>query len=92
MIFTNCNKPHLSQDKQMHLSKEASDLNLQLFDDNNNETEVQSFESQNLDRSFHKENEYEIRKNFFGKCRVCDQEATGFHYGVISCEPCKVIN
>lgn len=26
----------------------------------------------------------------FGKCRICDDDATGFHYGVQSCEGCKV--
>jgi len=26
----------------------------------------------------------------FGKCKVCYEKATGIHYGVISCEGCKV--
>jgi hypothetical protein len=26
----------------------------------------------------------------FGKCRICDDDATGFHYGVQTCEGCKV--
>ena len=26
----------------------------------------------------------------FGKCKVCNDKATGVHYGVASCEGCKV--
>ena len=26
----------------------------------------------------------------FGKCRICSDDATGIHYGVTSCEGCKV--
>ncbi len=29
---------------------------------------------------------------FFGKCNVCDDVATGIHYGKASCEGCKVYN
>lgn len=28
----------------------------------------------------------------FGKCKVCSDKATGVHYGVATCEGCKVIN
>ena len=27
----------------------------------------------------------------FGKCKVCNDKATGVHYGVASCEGCKVM-
>ena len=26
----------------------------------------------------------------FGKCKVCDDKATGVHYGISTCEGCKV--
>ena len=29
-------------------------------------------------------------KNIFGRCKVCDDEATGIHYGIKTCEGCKV--
>ena len=27
----------------------------------------------------------------FGKCKVCSDDATGIHYGIATCEGCKVI-
>lgn len=27
----------------------------------------------------------------FGKCKICDDIATGIHYGIATCEGCKVI-
>ena len=26
-----------------------------------------------------------------GKCKVCNNDATGVHYGVLACDECKVI-
>jgi hypothetical protein len=28
----------------------------------------------------------------FGKCKVCNDKATGIHYGIATCEGCKVIS
>jgi hypothetical protein len=28
----------------------------------------------------------------FGHCRVCNDKATGVHYGIATCEGCKVSN
>jgi hypothetical protein len=27
----------------------------------------------------------------FGKCKICTDTATGVHYGIVTCEGCKVI-
>ena len=27
----------------------------------------------------------------FGRCKICKDKATGIHYGIPSCEGCKVI-
>ena len=28
----------------------------------------------------------------FGKCKICNDLATGLHYGLLTCEGCKVSN
>ena len=37
----------------------------------------------------------ELRKRHgqfdFGRCKICKDKATGIHYGIPSCEGCKVI-
>lgn len=35
-------------------------------------------------------NEMSCTKNDFGLCRICQEQATGIHYGVSTCEGCKV--
>ena len=29
--------------------------------------------------------------NVFGRCRICYDKASGIHYGVATCEGCKVL-
>ena len=33
-----------------------------------------------------------LNKEQFGNCRICENKANGIHYGVASCEGCKVTN
>lgn len=33
-----------------------------------------------------------LDKDQFGNCRICNAKASGIHYGVASCEGCKVID
>lgn len=47
---------------------------------------------------FDEEIEHQSRKNIkkldkeqFGNCKVCNNKANGIHYGIASCEGCKVI-
>ena len=41
------------------------------------------------------QNGYYVNENHqkfdFGRCKVCKDKATGIHYGIPSCEGCKVI-
>ena len=32
-----------------------------------------------------------LDKAQFGSCRICHDKASGIHYGVVTCEGCKVI-
>lgn len=32
-----------------------------------------------------------LNKEQFGNCRICVNKANGIHYGVASCEGCKVV-
>ena len=34
----------------------------------------------------------QLDKDQFGACRICENKANGIHYGVASCEGCKVTN
>ena len=41
---------------------------------------------------FHMNEESNKNPKFdFGRCKVCKDKATGIHYGIPSCEGCKVI-
>lgn len=51
--------------------------------DINNNT---SLESDNKNNNANQNTE----KFDFGKCKICLDQATGVHYGVASCEGCKV--
>lgn len=37
------------------------------------------------------EKEKKTNSESLGGCKVCDDKATGIHYGVESCQSCKVI-
>jgi hypothetical protein len=37
-----------------------------------------------------KSTDYNAGGNNFGQCQICFDRATGIHYGVSSCEGCKV--
>ena len=33
-----------------------------------------------------------VETDLFGKCKICEDKATGEHYGVVTCDGCKVWN
>lgn len=38
-------------------------------------------------------NSLKLNEKFsFGKCKICNDLATGLHYGLLTCEGCKVSN
>jgi hypothetical protein len=38
---------------------------------------------------FSSNDESKLFKRQFGKCKVCNDDSTGIHYGVSTCEGCK---
>ena len=43
----------------------------------------------NINKESNKNHQHQ--KFDFGRCKVCKDKATGIHYGIPSCEGCKVI-
>jgi len=51
-----------------------------------NSEEVNKISNQNVNEESNKS----YGKFDFGRCKVCKDKATGIHYGIPSCEGCKV--
>jgi hypothetical protein len=92
------NNPHLKDQSRDLTSDKSNDLKkAPLFDDfglHRGEEFTGSLYGEDFARKKSKPNEDEkasATSSFsFGSCKVCTDKATGIHYGVSTCEGCKV--
>ena len=56
-----------------------------------NSGEVNKKSGYNVNKESNKSHQKYHQKFDFGRCKICKDKATGIHYGIPSCEGCKVI-